>query len=95
MTQCGEKSVLVEVASAYSPLWDLQVGMWTPEAVARGLNRARTDSNVIRRLAQRGLVTSVTGLRLAANNIVINCPALAFTETAPRAPQAPKPSRQP
>lgn len=79
----------------YSPLWDLQVGMWTPGAVARGLNRARTDSNVIRRFAQRGLVTSVTGLRLASDDIIINCPALAFTRAAPRAPQASKPPRQP
>jgi hypothetical protein len=75
------------LAAAYSPLWDLQIGFWTPDAVAQDLNVAQTDANVIRNLAAQGLVTSQGGLPLASANIIINCPALGFPEEAPVGPQ--------
>ena len=33
-------------ADAYSPLWDAQLGLWTPKAVAAGLNTRQIDENV-------------------------------------------------
>jgi hypothetical protein len=65
----------------YSPLRDLHQGTWTPAAVLRGRSRAQTDGNRIRQLARRGLITDPGGLPLASSRIIINCPALAFTDT--------------
>ncbi len=79
------------LAARYSPLWDLQIGVWSPFAVAHKLNVAQTDANVIRRLAIRGLVTSPGGTPLAPAGIVIDCPALAFTDKMPVTPQVPNP----
>jgi hypothetical protein len=67
-------------AREYSPAWDLQVGVYSPWAVAKGLNGLKTDASTVRRLASRGLVTAPGGLRLGSANIVINCPALAFLD---------------
>jgi len=72
----------------YSPLWDLQNFMYTPNAVASGLNTAKTDSNVIRQLAAQGVVTSPGGTPLRSSGSIINCPALGFTDSAPAGPQA-------
>ena len=33
-------------ADAYSPLWDAQLGLWTPKAVSEGLNTRQIDENV-------------------------------------------------
>jgi len=79
----------------YSPLWDLQVGVYSPQAVAAGLNGLRTDSNVVRRDAARGLVTSPGGQPLGSANVLINCPALGFLEARPRGPRIEVPGVQP
>jgi hypothetical protein len=68
-------------AREYSPAWDLQVGVYSPKAVAKGLNGLKTDASTVRRLAAaRGVVTAPGGLPLGSANIVINCPALAFLD---------------
>ena len=38
-------------ADAYSPLWDAQLGLWTPKAVKEGLNTRQIDENVVLNLA--------------------------------------------
>src|SRR5690242_13501135 len=38
-------------ADAYSPLWDAQLGLWTPKAVKAGLNTRQIDENVVFNLA--------------------------------------------
>ena len=38
-------------ADAYSPLWDAQLGLWTPKAVAAGLNKRQIDENQVFNLA--------------------------------------------
>ncbi len=79
----------------YSPLWDLQVGVYSDAAVAGGLNGLKTDANPVRRLASRGLVTSPGEQPLGSANILINCPALGFLDSAPRGPRTPVPGVQP
>jgi hypothetical protein len=79
----------------YSPAWDLQVGVYSKRAVARGLHGLKQDANVVRRLAARGLVTSPGGVPLGSANIVINCPALGFLQTNPRTPRVPVAGVQP
>lgn len=81
------------LAALYTPMWDLQLAKWSAEAVAQGLNVAQEDANQIRQLAARGLVTAADGLPLVPENIIVNCPIVAFVDQAPEAPQAPDPGR--
>lgn len=61
--------------------------------MAQGLNVAQKDANQIRQLAARGLVTAADGLPLVPENIIVNCPIVAFADQAPDAPQAADPGR--
>ncbi len=74
------------LAQAYTPLWDLNVGVWSDAAVADGRNVALRDANEIRAVAATGELTSPGGLPLASANEVINCPALGFTDEPPLEP---------
>lgn len=68
------------IAREYSPAWDLQVGVFSDAAVAKGENGLKTDAADILRLAAKGVVTAPGGLPLGSANVVINCPALAFLD---------------
>ncbi len=74
------------LAEAYTPAWDLNVGVWSDAAVAEGRNVALRDANEIRAVAATGELTSPGGLPLASANEVINCPALGFTDEPPLVP---------
>jgi len=78
-------------ANAYSPLWDAQVGEWTPDAVAKKLNTRQTDENTILQLVVEGLITGPGGSTFGAGGFVINCPVLGFVEGAPEVPQTADP----
>lgn len=78
-------------ANAYSPLWDAQVGEWTPDAVAKKLNKRQTDENTILQLVVKGLITGPGGSTFGAGGFVINCPVLGFIEDAPASAQAADP----
>lgn len=73
----------------YSPAWDLQVGVYSDAAVEAGLNVLKTDANTVREEASEGLVTAPGGLPLGSANVVINCPALGFLDSAPAEPRVP------
>ncbi|WP_210521830.1 DUF7482 domain-containing protein [Hymenobacter terricola] len=73
----------------YSPLWDLNLAMWSDEVVAKGENFVQTDGNTVQQLAARGLVLSPGGGKLGSANFIVNCPALGFADTAPTEPQSP------
>lgn len=76
----------------YTPMWDLNIAVWSPAMVARAMNDAQTDANQIRQLAARGMVTSPGGGMLGSANFVVNCPVLGFADTPPTEDQAPRPS---
>ena len=40
-------------ADAYSPLWDAQLGLWTPKAIKEGLDKRQIDENVVFNLADQ------------------------------------------
>jgi hypothetical protein len=60
--------------------------------VARRLHGLKQDANVVRRMAAQGLVTSPGGTPLGSANVVINCPALGFLQSRPRARGPPSPA---
>jgi hypothetical protein len=83
-------------ADAYSPLWDAQLGLWTPKAVKEGLNTRQIDENVVFNLADQrpDLLTGVnpaTGqpAPYGASGVDINCAVIGFTAHAPTANLAP------
>jgi hypothetical protein len=83
-------------ADAYSPLWDAQLGLWTPKAVKEGLNTRQIDENVVFNLAatRPDLLTGVnpaTGkpAPYGADGVDINCAVIGFTAQAPTANLAP------
>ncbi len=79
-------------ANAYSPLWDAQLGLWTPKAVKLGLNKRQIDENQVFNLAatRPDLLTGVnpaTGepAPYGSVGVDINCAVLGFTADAPTA----------
>ena len=83
-------------ADAYSPLWDAQLGLWTPKAVKEGLNKRQIDENVVFNLADQrpDLLTGVnpaTGkpTPYGSVGVDINCAVIGFTAQAPTANLAP------
>ena len=83
-------------ADAYSPLWDAQLGLWTPKAVREGLNKRQIDENIVFNLAatRPDLLTGVnpaTGQPqpYGSAGVDINCAVIGYTATAPTANLAP------
>ena len=83
-------------ADAYSPLWDAQLGLWTPKAVREGLNKRQIDENIVFNLAatRPDLLTGVnpaTGQPqpYGSVGVNINCAVIGYTATAPTANLAP------
>ena len=83
-------------ADAYSPLWDAQLGLWTPKAVKEGLNKRQIDENIVFNLAatRPDLLTGVnpaTGQPqpYGSVGVNINCAVIGYTATAPTANLAP------
>jgi len=82
-------------ADAYSPLWDAQLGLWTPKAVSEGLNTRQTDENTVLNLVatRPDLLTGVNPATGApqpygAVGVDINCAVLGFPGQAPTTGQA-------
>ena len=79
-------------ADAYSPLWDAQLGLWTPKAVKEGLNKRQIDENTVLNLAatRPDLLTGVdpaTGqpAPYGSVGVDINCAVIGYTAKAPTA----------
>jgi hypothetical protein len=79
-------------ADAYSPLWDAQLGLWTPKAVSAGLNTRQTDEVQVFNLAatRPDLLTGVnpaTGQPepYGSAGVDINCAVIGYTNQAPTA----------
>ncbi|BCL80471.1 hypothetical protein ccbrp13_29360 [Ktedonobacteria bacterium brp13] len=79
-------------ANAYSPAWDLQIGEWTKEAIAKGLNTRQTDENIILKLVAQGYITGPGGAKYGSSNILINCPPVGFQDQRPAADLIPAPA---
>ena len=89
-------------ADAYSPLWDAQLGLWTPKAIKEGLDKRQIDENQVFNLAatRPDLLTGVnpaTGepAPYGSVGVDINCAVIGFTADAPTANLAePAPNSQ-
>ena len=68
---------------SYSPLWDAQVGEWTPAAIAQGKMKVLNDENEMLELVREGAITGPMGAKFGSAGFVINCPPVAFINAKP------------
>jgi hypothetical protein len=64
------------VATDYSPLWDLNVGAWTPEAIDRGYRSRMIDEFQYLGMVQRGFITAPDGGAFGSSGFIVNCPVV-------------------
>lgn len=62
------------VATDYSPLWDMNVGEWTQDAIERGFRSRLTDEFQILGLVQQGWITGPGGAEFGSSGFIVNCP---------------------
>jgi hypothetical protein len=62
------------VATDYSPLWDLNVGEWTADAIAKGYRSRVIEEFQVLGLVERGWITGPGGARFGSTGFIVNCP---------------------
>ncbi len=62
------------VATDYSPLWDLNPGVWTAEAIANGYRSRLTEEFAILGMVERGHITGLDGGAYGSIGFTVNCP---------------------
>ena len=62
------------VATDYSPLWDVNLGVWTDEAIQNGYVARETEEFRILGLVDQGWVTGPGGAPYGSTGILVNCP---------------------
>jgi hypothetical protein len=65
---------LPTVALDYSPLWDLNLGQWTAQAIKRGYRSRLIDEFQYLNMVRLGHITGPNGKRFGSTGIVVNCP---------------------
>lgn len=58
----------------YSPLWDVNLAVWSARAVANRQNLRQTDVGTAQGLASHGVLTGPDGAPFGASGFVVNCP---------------------
>jgi hypothetical protein len=62
------------VATDYSPLWDLNLGEWTQEAIDNGYRARLIEEFQVLGFVQQGWVTGPGGAPFGSTGIIVNCP---------------------
>lgn len=62
------------IATDYSPLWDLNVGVWTQEAIDNGYTSRLTEEFAILGFVEQGWITGLDGGPYGSTGIIVNCP---------------------
>jgi hypothetical protein len=62
------------VSLDYSPLWDLNLGEWTKEAIDKGYRSRVIDEFQYLELVQQGSITGPGGKKFGSTGIIVNCP---------------------
>jgi hypothetical protein len=69
------------VALDYSPLWDMNVGVWTPQAIENGYRSRMIDEFQFLGMVQRGHITAAPGTPIpresfGSSGFIVNCPVV-------------------
>lgn len=62
------------VATDYSPLWDVNVGEWTANAVSKDYRSRVMNEFQYLSLVQKGFITGPAGTKFGSSGIIVNCP---------------------
>ena len=62
------------VATDYSPLWDLNLGVWTEDAIHKGYRSRLLGEFEILEFAQKGFITGPNGGKYGSTGFIVNCP---------------------
>ena len=62
------------IATDYSPLWDVNLGEWSPEAISLGYRSRVTEEFQILGLVEKGWITGPGGTKYGSSGIIVNCP---------------------
>jgi hypothetical protein len=64
------------VALDYSPLWDMNVGAWSNEAVENGYRSRMIDEFQFLGMVQQGHITGLEGNPFGSTGFIVNCPVI-------------------
>ncbi len=64
------------LALDYSPLWDLNLGVWTKNAIDKGYRSRMIDEFQLLEFVRRGFITGPDGKPFGSTGIVVNCPII-------------------
>ena len=70
-------------AAAYSPLWDVNVAVWSARSVAAHENVVEKSAGAVYALASSSKITGPGGKAFGPVGIVVNCPVVAYIDGAP------------
>ena len=62
------------IATDYSPLWDVNLGEWTQEAIDNDYRSRMTEEFAILGMVARGFVTGPGGGAYGSSGVIVNCP---------------------
>jgi hypothetical protein len=62
------------VATDYSPLWDINLGQWTSQALERNYRSRVSEEFQILALVEGGFITGPGGARYGSIGVIVNCP---------------------
>ncbi len=65
------------IALDYSPLWDLNLGIWTQDAIDAGYRSRMIDEFQYLGMAQQGHITGMPGAPFGSTGFIVNCPIVA------------------
>jgi hypothetical protein len=62
------------VATDYSPLWDLNLGVWTKQSIDKGYRSRLLGEFQILDFAEKGFITGPNGGAFGSTGLIVNCP---------------------
>jgi hypothetical protein len=62
------------IATDYSPLWDINLGVWTQEAIDNGYRSRLTEEFAILGFVEDGWITGPGGAEYGSVGMIVNCP---------------------
>lgn len=68
-----------EISPGYSPMWDVQLAVWTKEAIQNKQRKLITDGDDLRAKSEAGLLVSPAGGPVRTIGNLVNCPVVGFT----------------
>jgi len=62
------------VATDYSPLWDLNLGVWTRDSIEKGYRSRLLQEFQVLDFAEKGFITGPNGGKFGSTGFIVNCP---------------------